>query len=126
MCKVGATDSLQPWQVSMAKNNGPPKLGQWYLYCCIHDLAPIQTAEDLEGAMEQYEDRDECGGITCWDTLSEALADLEPACWGDAFDMGMIWGLAKICDYNPKAGVLLYPQGHDKYRQPEPQSAEHG
>jgi hypothetical protein len=60
----------------------------WYAICCIHDLQQIQHPDqvgDVQEAIDEY-------GARCWNTLAEALADLEED--GD-FERGIAYGLRK-------------------------------
>lgn len=77
-----------------------PQIGGWFCVCCIHDLQQIKTQDDVEAA------EDEDFHPRYWPTLDAALEALEPECWGDDWDMGMIWAFSRFCDYKPKRGVL--------------------
>lgn len=54
----------------MKKAQGTIELGDWSAPCCIHDLAKVETSEDLENA------RTEIPFAGAWGTLQEAINDL--------------------------------------------------
>jgi hypothetical protein len=63
-----------------------PRLHGWYAICCIHDLTQIQFPDQVGDVQEHIDEN----GARCWDTLEEALAELEED--GD-FERGIAYGL---------------------------------
>lgn len=68
-------------------------LGWWFAPCCIHDLRPVRTEEQL--AEERRFER-EIGG-RWWKTLQEAIDELSKEDW-DEFEIGIAYGLANASD----------------------------
>jgi hypothetical protein len=47
------------------------QIGQWYSFCCEHDLYQLQTLDDVKEAASTLE---WSAGAGVWETLEEALA----------------------------------------------------
>ena len=62
--------------------------------CCIHDLQPIRSP-DIVSEVEEHIEED---GARCWDTLDEALQELQAEHPFDDFERGIAFGLRRATE----------------------------
>jgi len=64
------------------------KIGSWYSMCCILDLYEVENEDDLQSVrgylQEAIDDPQEDVGMHTWDTLLEAVSEMQS--WGENID----------------------------------------
>jgi len=72
-----------------------PVVGAWWSVCCIEDLYPIETEEDVAGVQEWQGEAEEGMVVHLWPSLADALAD------------PFIADMVESGDYSPKTAERL-------------------